>query len=134
MNLYCIRDLKREIERRRFELENLRLASTAPTAPKLDGLPHAKPMTSRPELFAQKIIDAESELAALDDEFGRLSTELAFEIVRRVPKPNQQRVLIERYVNCLPFAGICAGMNYSDGSIYRLHRHGKIAFERLDRE
>ena len=134
MNLNCVRDLRREIERRRFELENLRLASTAPTAPKIDGLPKAKPMTSKPELFTQRILDAEAELTALDAEFGRLSTELAFEIVRRVPKPNQQRVLIERYVNCLPFAEICTGMNYSDGSIYRLHRHGKIAFERLDRE
>lgn len=129
MELTCVRELKAELQRRQERLKNLREVATSVTVPRLDGLPRANNLFSKPEKFMQLIIDEERELARLQVELDETATDLSKEIKKRVDDARQETILILRYVGCLSFREVSRRTSYSVRNCLRLHNSGKSKFE-----
>lgn len=130
MKLSAVREIVREIEMTRNQLESLRTAATNITT-KIDGLPRAKERSSKTETFATLITDAENRLAELCNEYADAAFKLADEITRRV-HGKASEVLFWRYCMCKSFSDISAELSYSEPRIFQLHRQGKLEYERTE--
>lgn len=133
MDLNCVRDKLREIEALEQKLTAWRTAATtAPTSP-IDGLPRARPLTSRTENFAQKIIDGEQELKELRSELSTTTARLSDEIFQRVDDGRERNVLFLRYVAGLDFKKIAAQLSLTKDPMFKLHRRGREKFSRSEK-
>lgn len=131
MRLSTVQELKAEIEQEQSRLESLRASSTIITT-RLDGLPRPTSQSSRVEGLAVAVIDSERRISELADEYAAASIQLLDEIYSRIKNSAARAVLFERYVLCKQFAEIATELGYSEANVYRLHRRGKIEFERTD--
>ena len=130
MKLSAVQDAQRAFLTAKSELESLRAAAIGINPPRLDGLPRAKPTSSKVERLTVQIVDAERRLEELADELVAANVALIEEIFRRVKNVVAADVLVQRYILGRPFAEIAAQMNYSEANVYRLHKRGKQAYER----
>lgn len=129
MNLDSVRELREKISAAEIDLRDLRLlAETVPTA-KIDGLPHCRQLGSRVETVAQKVVDAEEELARLKSECDELAAKLFDEIQRRINKPTTVLILTLRFVEGLSFRKIARRVNYTLRQVFRFCQAGVAEFE-----
>lgn len=126
MDLRSVRNLKAAIEERRQQIEILSSAQISISF--VDGLPRAKAQGSRVEKIAAAIVDAEKEIAALVVELDKTAAALATEIFRLVEGIKRRRVLMLRYVGCLPFREIASEMAISEARVFVLHKEGVQQF------
>ena len=128
MRLSAVKELKAEIESLRVHIKTLRLSANNITS-RLDGLPSSKATTSRVESLAVKITDCERRLAELQIELVDKAVELSEEICRRDLGASGE-VLIMHYIGGVTFAEIASALSYSRSYVFRLHKRGKLEFER----
>ena len=96
--------------------------------PLIDGLPKSHNGGSKVEGLTVEVMTLEDELTALREEIVKSSVELAKMITSKVPAP-ASRILLARYIGCLPFKRIIATENYSPAHIFYLHRQGVKQFK-----
>ena len=94
----------------------------------MTGMPQSKSQTSRVEKIALKIVEAEQKITAMNEELLTLKTKL-FEAIKAVDLPPiLKRLLICRYVVCLPYPVIAKRLGYTRRHIGNLH---EAALEKL---
>lgn len=120
MKLTSVREIKSELSRRQASLESLQVLTERLSLPS--------------ESLTPLIVDEEREIARLQVELDKAATDLSEEINQRVSNSAQRRILILRYVDCLPFKEIARRVRYSERNCYHLHRRGKAAYEGTFRE
>ena len=114
---------KKSLEREQRRLIDLQVIAQ-PSAPQLDGLPHAKSQSSVVEQLATKMIECQQTIARLNE----LVAQRKFSLLERLQALNlnelQERVLLYHYVSCLKFTEIAKLMKFTIDYIHFLHRHG----------
>ena len=129
MELKKAMEIQKKIEVLEGQLDLLRTASQV-TPARLDGLPHAKSLESRVEIFAQKIVDTENELERLRAELYVVGQTLAIEIVSKL-HGKRAECLVRRYALCQSFKNIAAEMRLSLVRAYSLHKEALQEYKAL---
>lgn len=100
-------------------LQALRM-STEKLVPILDRLPHSLEAKSRVEKIALEIIETETELTAMSEEYRVARTTLTNKILVTVGEPVLQTLLVLRYVQCLSYRETARRMHYTLRQVFRL--------------
>ena len=119
-DLISVWTIEKAIDEAKNEVEELRLLAESLTRP-LDGLPTAKNQQSKVEIIALKIVEAEKKIEAMGEQLLTLKTNLFVLIKATDLSPILKRVLICRYVSCLPFNAIAKKIGYTRRHISNLH-------------
>lgn len=122
-DLNAVWALKTLLEAEQHRLFDLRVMAE-PSAPLLDGMPHAQPQTYKVERIAGLMIDCQHKIEKLEEEMAQRKFELLIRLQSLKIDELQQRVLSYRYVACLKFVEIARLMNFTKDYIHFLHRHG----------
>ncbi len=115
-----VRTLKEEIKKAEKTLAVWKRAASL-GVPKYDGLPKSKPVSSRVEKVAIKIVDATNRIEDLKNELDAAAIQLERKIFDEVPNSTLRTLLTLRYVECMYFRDIGFVMGYSEQHIYYLH-------------
>ena len=127
MELQAVYQLNLKAKKLEEKISNLKDAQKHLT-PTLDGLPKSRSVGSKVEDLTVAIMTLEGELSALREEMVKSSVELATLITSKVPAP-AARILLARYIGCLPFKKIIAEEHYSAAHVFSLHRRGVKKFK-----
>ena len=118
--------IKRSIEKKQRRLKDLQILAE-PSAPLLDGMPHAKPVTYKVERIANLMIDCKQSI----DNLNKALEQKKFDLLTRIQSLNlkelQQRVLSYHYVACMKFSEIAKLMGFTRNYIQKLHSKGLIS-------
>lgn len=131
MKISAIWELQAELQAAQANLERLKMLATTIGTSRTDGVPKSTTATSQVEALTVKIVDAETRLTELVDDMTAAEVDLSLEIVARVTGKAVD-VMILRYVHCLPFAAIMRELDYSESTIFRLHRRGLKEFNAVE--
>lgn len=113
MELQAMIQLRRQIEGVEILLETLRAQATA----------------SRIEVFTVLVADTERRLKNLRGDEAQARLDLTDAIIERVQSRLPCEIMLARYVDCNEFKAIAQRLNYSESTIYRLHRAGLTAWK-----
>ena len=119
-DLISVWTLAEAIEAEKNQLADLKLLAESITTP-LTGMPSAKSQQSKVEKIALKIVEAEKKIVAMSEQLLTLKTNLFVLIKATDLSPTLKRVLICRYVLCLPFNAIAKKIGYTRRHISTLH-------------
>lgn len=126
MNFEILRVVKKisdEIEREKLKLIRLKNLVSSSRAD-LDGLPKSQNKNSRVETLAAAIVDSKNKISELVQIRLTCQLELADWLTGQIPNERQYQVLYFRYGLCKSFAEISRDLNYSESSVFRLHKQG----------
>ena len=126
--LNVVKNLTAKIEKEKIKLLRLKVLAGNCTA-ELDGMPHAQNNSSRVESLAAAITDCENKINELKAIRIDCRIELSAWLGGHVKDPAQCQVLFYRYGLCKPFGVIARELNYSNSSVFRLHRLGLNALQ-----
>lgn len=118
--LYTYRDLQAEHRQICEELEKIEALMTAPSAPKMDGMPHGSSNDSSPvELLAIKHM-------TLQDLYRKKAEALMAEQLRVEEmidslEPTERRLARLRYIDGLTWEEVCTCLSYSWRQTHRIH-------------
>ena len=104
--------LKKELDRekrRLFDLESLLSSTTV----YLDGMPHAKPLESKIELFTEQIIDCKNRIGELCEEYIQRKFELLCRINAFKLPELQNRILCYHFVSCMKLSEVAKFLNFT---------------------
>ena len=118
--------IKRSIEKKQRLLKDLQILAE-PSAPKLDGMPHAKTLTYKVERIAAMIVDCQRLIDSLLVNLEQCKIELLSKLQSLKLNELQQRVLSYHYVACLKFNEIAKLMGFTRNYIQKLHSKGLIS-------
>ena len=121
--LNSVGELKLKYERETRRLEDLRFFAQ-PSAPPLDGMPHAPAQSSKVEKLATLIVDAERTLTTIAEQIEAQKFRLLSLLNQSHMKELSQRVLSYHYVGCQSFNAIAKLLSYSRRYIIELHDSG----------
>lgn len=123
MELFCVRELKMQIEELEERLKELRKT--------LEIVGAAVPgLTWK---VAADIEHTESELENLRSELKIKAAELASEIMARVATSARRAVLIGRYVKCKTMRTLARELGYCLRYTFKLHASGVADFDSIDK-
>lgn len=132
MELKKAMEIQKKIEMLEGQLDLLRTTSQV-TPARLDGLPHAKSLESRVEIFAQKIVDTEAELERLRAELYVTAQELTIDIVTKIHGLKAQ-VLVRRYALLQPFSVIAKEIYLSEARTYQIHKEALAKYKAMTKD
>ena len=115
--------IKLKIEREQRRLRDLQILAE-PSVPKLDGMPHAKPLTYKVERIAAMMVDCRQSIDNLNKSLEQQKIDLLAKLQSLKLKELQQRVLFYHYVACMPFNAIAKIMGFTRNYIQKLHNKG----------
>lgn len=115
--------IQQTIEKEQRRLKDLRIIAE-PSAPILDGMPHAKPLSYKVERIAGMIVDCQRAIDDLCKTLEQRKFELLSKLQSLKLNELQQRVLSYHYVACMKFSEIAKLMGWTKDYIHFLHRHG----------
>lgn len=119
-DLIAVWTLAEAIDEAKSEVEELRLLAESLTRP-LDGLPVVHSQNSRTEKIALKIVETEKKIEVMSEQLTAEKMKL-FELIKATDlSPTLKRVLICRYVSCLPFNSIAKKIGYTRRHVSNLH-------------
>ena len=95
-----------KIEAEEMRIEEWRLLAESIATPVITGMPQSKSQTSRVEKIALKIAEAEQKITAMKEQLTQAKINLFTEIQAVALTPILKRLLICRYVVCLPYPAI----------------------------
>lgn len=121
--LNSVWELKLKYERETRRLEDLRFFAQ-PSAPPLDGMPHAPAQSSKVEKLATLIVDAERTLTTIAEQIEAQKVKLLSLLDQTSMEELPQRVISYRYVGCQSFNAIAKLLHYTRQYILRLHDKG----------
>lgn len=113
MKLQSVMQLRRQIEGVEILLETL----------------HAQATVSHVEFFTVLVADTERRLENLRGDEAQSRLDLTDAIIERIQSRLPREVMLARYVDCNEFKAIAQRLNYSESTIYRLHRAGLTAWK-----
>ena len=122
-----VRDLREKLRAAIRQLRALR-ESIQNLCPELDGMPHAQSQQSKVEKMTVLIIEGEREVDALKAQIDTTGAALARKIKNLPLNPQEQEILILRYVGCLSFRDIKAKLHMSEPRVFFHHR---AAFKKI---
>lgn len=118
--LYTYRDLQAEHRQLCEELKKVEALMTAPSAPKMDGMPHGSSNDGSPvELVAIKHM-------TLQDLYSKkvealMAEQLRVEEMIDSLEPTERRLARLRYIDGLTWGEVCTCLNYSWRQTHRIH-------------
>ena len=119
--LISVWTLKGKIDEEKMQIEEWRLLAESITTPVITGMPQSKSQTSHVEKIALKIVEAEQKITAMNEELLTEKTKL-FEAIKATDLPPiLKKLLICRYVVCLPYLVIAKRLGYTRRHISNLH-------------
>ena len=118
--LFKVRSLKYEITEQEQYIANLRL-SAEKLVPARDGLPHSSEIKRRVEKLALKLVEEDSKLAELRSQMELAKHDLTAKILAEVTSTSIQRLVLLRYVDCLPYKEVARRMKRSLRWTFKLH-------------
>ena len=121
--LNSVWELQTKYERETRRLEDLKFFAL-PSAPPLDGMPHAPAQTSKVEKITMLIVEAEQMLITLTEQLEQQKYKLLSALKDIPMKELPKRVLNYHYVGCQSFNGIAKLLRYSRRYILTLHDEG----------
>ena len=121
--LSVIRNLTRRIESAENKLECLKEAAEATTR-ELDGLPKAPNVGKRVENFAVKIADLSEAIQQMKLLRIDCIVELWQWLNEKIQDVNTCQIVFLRYGELKQFGEIAREINFSESTVYRLHRQG----------
>lgn len=128
-----IRKADQQVRRLKYMVVVLRSDLTSPNC----GLKQIQvSSSSNPRRFEDKIIsviDRERQIDTLIRELSALRRE-AQRRIKRIPNPDQQRVLVARYLQNQQLEEIAADFNFPLWQIHRIHKEGLLAFAEHNRD
>lgn len=121
--LNSVWNMKKQINFHLRRLRDLEIMASSATE-FVDGVPHARSLTSKVERFAVMIVDCQKLIDDLTEQLIQRKLELmALLQVQKLSEPCA-RVLNYHYVACLTHSEIAKLMNYTRNYIWKLHRQG----------
>lgn len=82
--------------------------------------------------YAERLTELEEELKKLQERYLKEQKDIT-DMIEKVPDPNEQTVLINRYINGMYFEDIAKNIPASISTVYRWHRLGMNHLEELIR-
>ena len=117
--LNSCRELQRKIAREQSRIESLRDVAHSMQRI-LDGVPHARPQSSKPERFTMLVVEAEERLSELQNEFDTSAASLATKLTAELSaqSPLCLTVALKYYVGCLSISAIARTLHYTKQHIF----------------
>lgn len=125
--LKVVKDLSRRIEETAENLQHLRDLRDNIT-PQLDGLPKNPNVPRKVEWLATAITDAENEIQQLTAILTCCRIELYEWLNEKIVDRKICRILFLRYGQLKSFQEIAQETNYSESSVFKIHRDGLKIF------
>lgn len=119
--LTLVRDLKARIVLAEKRLNSFRMVASN-LVPIRDDMPKGSSVKSRVEEAALRIIQAESELKCLQEEFVQAKEHLVNRILDEIDDPTLQTLLLLRFVQLKTWTQVSRQMNFDRRWIYRLYQ------------
>lgn len=91
-----------------------------------DGMPKTKSQRSKVDFLTAAIIDNEREQSELEEIIELCRGELYELLDKKIFSAEIVRIMFERYGQLKKFSEIAREMNFSEASIFRLHRTGLL--------
>lgn len=120
-HLERIRDLQREIARRKARMETLRRYATCITSRIREISVRSSHDPSRMQMFLAEAADEEAEIRRLEQEVVRVRDDLLM-ILSQLPEENLIRVVELHYLSGYTWPEIAILMDCSERKVYYLHR------------
>lgn len=125
--------LRREIDSERRRLNDLKIIATSATVSLIDGMPHAKPTTSRPENFSILIVESERRICELASKLDSAAAEMTTAIYSAgLPMPMSSSLVL-RYCACLTPEEISERLQLTRRYVQMLIRAGERALVGAER-
>ena len=121
--LNVIKNLARRIESAETKLGCLKEAAEATTR-ELDGLPKTPNVGKRVENFAVKIADLSEAIQQMKLFRVECQMELGLWLAEKIQNADACRIIFLRYGELKQFGEIAKEINFSESTVYRLHRLG----------
>lgn len=115
--------LKKSIRDKNDEMQRLREVLTQLTH-ELSDMPRAQKLESRIAMIMQHVMELEEEIGKLRKNLREAQYELTTQMCTSAISTPEFSVMHRRYVKCMRFRDIGFELNYSDATVFRLHKAG----------
>lgn len=120
-------EIRRAIEMETSRLEDLKLCAVSVGGSQLDGMPKAKPQSSKTEKLTVKIMESEERLQQLQAELAEASGLLAERLSNELNGSSLMlSVMLRRYVAGLSCTAIARQLNFTLGYVQKVHLRGVL--------
>lgn len=115
--------LKKSIRDKNDEMQRLREVLTHLTH-ELSDMPRAQILESRIAAITSRVLTLEEEIGELRKKLREAQIELTTQLCTTAISTPEFSVIHRRYVKCMRFRDIGFELNYSDATVFRLHKTG----------
>ena len=118
-----VRQIKARLDREQHRIQDLEILAKS-NVQHLDGMPHAKPLSSKVEQFVMLMDECQKSIDSLAEQLVQAKFNLLCRLQAQQLSELLERVLSYHYVACLSLGEIARLMHYTRDYIWKLRNKG----------